>query len=274
MLKRKRLRLIPIIVAMLAVTCVFSVPSALLGATQYGVVLAAEEEETSLSSASLKDKPVGTYAIINGKVVSIEDGMALGKAEDIEGPVVLCGRGDDYYNHGEIYATCIDGELVILKAEMRHKTRHENGDLLKELEAAGYTVNDHAKNLIPGKQGTSKRTEYVGYAQANLYYYDTLQTMVQSTLEYQDDGVEVEGIDYACPYGHLGTYTLDDYDCSWYPGPDDWVWSYHRCEFSDGFDHASAARFLAWPGGDWEYRGYVYPDPSYPYWELITGDRW
>jgi hypothetical protein len=65
-------------------------------------------------------------------------------------PVIVGGRGNGYYNHAEIGFTCVNGKLVILKAEMVHMDRTSQQqryrDWLKESEAAGVIVGDHAKS--------------------------------------------------------------------------------------------------------------------------------
>lgn len=280
--KKKSLWIIPIIVALIvAVTGIFAAPSAMPGGEQNQVALAQQEKPSPPPlGPSSKDLPAGTcYAIVNGKLIPVKEGTGLGKVEDIKGPIILGGHGDDYYNHIEVAEKCIDGKIVIIKALATHLDRatqqRRAKERLKEFKACGGIVEDDAKcgHLISAKQEASGHTEYEGYAYTALYRDSALQTFVQSTLDYWDNGEEVGGTDYHCPYGHRPQYTLGDYDCSWYPGPNDRIWSFHRCEFSDGFDHASAARYVAWVD-DWDPRGYIYPKPESPYWGLVIGDRW
>jgi hypothetical protein len=146
MFKRKKLWIIPVIAVIVAMAGIFALPSAMPGAEQYGVALAQEGK----SFRSSKDLPPGTcYAIVNGKFIPVKEGMTL-DLDNVEGPVVVGGRGNDYYNHGEIGTTCVNGKLVILKAEMIHidpaSQQRRYHDWLKKNEAAGVIVGDHAKS--------------------------------------------------------------------------------------------------------------------------------
>lgn len=118
MFERKKFWIIPIIAALVAVLGLFATLDISPGREQSGTILAQEEELAPFLGWG--DKPVGTYALVSGKVIPVKEGMVLGKAEDIKGPVVLGGRGDDYYNYGETRLTNINGELVVTKAVMKH----------------------------------------------------------------------------------------------------------------------------------------------------------
>jgi hypothetical protein len=111
MFKRKKLWIIPVIVAIVAVTGVFAVPSAMPGAEQNGVALAAEEEP-SPPLPSLREKPLGPFAVVNGKEIPIREGTVLGKVGSFIGPVVIGVRCDDYHKWGGVkVAADVDGNL-------------------------------------------------------------------------------------------------------------------------------------------------------------------
>lgn len=283
MFKRKKLWIIPIIAAIVTLSIgavsVFAAPGFLPEDGQK-IVTQPKEEETSLPSHNLIDqltegKEVGTYAIVNGKVIPIKKGMILGKAEDIKGPVVLCGIGDDYYNHGEMAVKNINGEIVVTKATMEHVEifKHESPRDCGSLDGSISKPKPKSVAEIEGKVGLDI-VHYRGWAETNLYHNNDWQTRSWvKRVEYYGDGEMVHGeLPYDYSYQWLEPiWTLTDHLEQWDDGPYVVFLNLHG-DFEDGFNHANVADFTARPG-TYDYSGYIYPEPT-PSWSVeVRGDR-
>lgn len=260
-------------------TGAFAIPSRLPGVEQNGIALA--EEESSPSSPSLREKPVGTYAVVNGEVIPIREGMVLGKAGSFKGPIVLCGKGDDFYNRIEIGIKNVDGEIVVTKAKIKHVEEDNNSSLYNIMESikAKAPLGDYVIQVRRGDPQASSQTyrltgvEYEGWASTWLYRYGNWQTVTHCAMTYSDDGEKVEGHDPNWLWSWKEPeWSLKSHQDLWYPDGPDRVWILERAEFENDFDHAAACNFDGY-SGTYEISGYVYPGPTPPYEEEIEGGR-
>lgn len=267
MFKRKKLWIMAVIAAIVTVTVgatsMFAAPGFLPEDGQK-VVAHPEEQEPSLPFHNLIDqlmegKEVGTYAIVNGKAVPITKGMVLGKAEDIKGPVVLSGKGDDYYNHVEMGVKNINGEIVVTKATMEHVEhfKHESPQDCGSLNGSIPRPKPEGVAGIEGKVGLDI-VHYRGWAETNLYCNDDWQTRSWvKSVEYYDDGEMVHGeLPYDYSYQWLKPiWTLTHHLEQWDNGPYVVFLNLYG-DFEDGFYHANVADFTGRPG-TYTVSGYV-----------------